>query len=179
MNPKDMLRTGDVVEIRTGDRFIVISNINDEWEDVAFNPITKEHIKISQRKPDLSSCYGGKLYDIIKIYRPLYEYSLKQFDSSILFDDYFKLIWYKYNLQVGDKVKIINVDKVYPYFSKHLINDLELLGRFMYGHIPDDKVSYSIVLKDRIFEKNDVPIYTIANSQGQVYIISEEGLEKW
>lgn len=177
MEAKKILKTGDVVELRNGDMFITIRNM-ENIEDYAFNPINMEHIDIENRDNDLNSIYNHDMYDIVKIYRPLYVHSLKHFTNKSLTDKYFKLIWKKNGIKIGDKVEVINNGLAYTTYTKFLQDYPELLGRYVYGEpVPMDG-TYEVVHIGNHLECNSRKLCCIQNSLKQIFIIEEKGVKK-
>ena len=177
MEAKKILKTGDVVELRNGDRFITIKDI-ENVEDFAFNPKLNEHISIGSRNDNLESNYGYRGYDVVKIYRPLYDYSLKFFDQVETKNDYFNLIWEENEIEVGDKVKVVNPDLAHITDIKFLWDYPNLLGRFVYGEKIPEFDTYTVVMKNKHKMTGEI-LCCIQNINNQIFIIEETGVEKY
>lgn len=174
---KQELRVGMIIEVRKGIRYLLL-----EMDGKILPSRIGSYIDFKYNN-DLTF-KGNVDFDIMKVYQPKRPFTILEdiaTHQEILVHDC-DLIYDRLEnqgIKVGDKVKVIsNGESFINYtelFEKYCP---ELSKYFVYGVSPEEGCEYKVVGIGQHCWKHYGEVIIIQNTQKQVYLILEKGLEK-
>lgn len=173
---KSDLKNGMIVEIRTGEKYLV-------HNDKLLSDNLVGHLSLNEEllgyDDDLREANNVKIYDIMKVYESHSE------SISTLFENYnLKLIWDRNDdfekLDIGDIVTILDKDMIYvrytSFFEKEKL-PMDYAARYMFNKMPNDNSKYKILHLGKNYNcKDTIAVIEEIGNEG-IYLYSTEGLK--